>query len=325
MGGDVENTGIMDGMRNRYQFGDLVNVLPTAKEMEAARKLYPKLETPKNRDLARFLIGTGIDLVGRPAEGNILQTVAASVKKPTEQLFKDIEKREATKFATDADLFKTLIEAKGDAFGGQGKTFAKLAIADDINKTLIEIGNLKDRQAKGEDVSAELSRKKIRLKQLAKDNPVGKALMGQTDFASDVLKGITNRLRDEKNPDGSLKYPGGRTDPELLREAYRQFEEFFKSVPEKEVKKEITEKAEGGRIGLQEGGDPMTEMAKPREASIDYDTLRARLPKEITDDIVKLISVSPQALEDFATIATQQDVDQFNKKYSVSLVLPAEG
>ena len=22
MGGDVENTGIMDGMRNRYQFGD---------------------------------------------------------------------------------------------------------------------------------------------------------------------------------------------------------------------------------------------------------------------------------------------------------------
>ena len=37
MGGDVENTGIMDGMRNRYRFGDLVNVLPTAKEMEAAR------------------------------------------------------------------------------------------------------------------------------------------------------------------------------------------------------------------------------------------------------------------------------------------------
>ena len=34
-------------------------------------------------------------------------------------------------------------------------------------------------------------------------------------------------------------------------------------------------------------------------------TLRARLPKEIGDDIVRLIASSPEALEDFATIATQ--------------------
>ena len=57
---------------------------------------------------------------------------------------------------------------------------------------------------------------------------------------------------------------------------------------------------------------------------IDFDTLRARLPKEIGDDIVRLIAQSPEALEDFATIATQQDVDQFNTKYSVNLVLPQE-
>ena len=31
-----------------------------------------------------------------------------------------------------------------------------------------------------------------------------------------------------------------------------------------------------------------------------------------------------EALEDFATIATQQDVDLFNQKYSVNLVLPQE-
>jgi len=33
---------------------------------------------------------------------------------------------------------------------------------------------------------------------------------------------------------------------------------------------------------------------------------------------------SVEALEDFAMISTQQDVDNFNKKYSVQLVLPAE-
>ena len=46
--------------------------------------------------------------------------------------------------------------------------------------------------------------------------------------------------------------------------------------------------------------------------------------QEITNDIVQLIAASPQAMEDFATIATQQDVDQFNKKYNVNLVLPQE-
>jgi hypothetical protein len=57
---------------------------------------------------------------------------------------------------------------------------------------------------------------------------------------------------------------------------------------------------------------------------MDFETLRARLPQEITDDIVRLISASPQALEDFATIQTQQDVNNFNMKYNVELILPAE-
>ena len=65
-------------------------------------------------------------------------------------------------------------------------------------------------------------------------------------------------------------------------------------------------------------------MDQGPEDKIDYATLRARLPQEINDDIVKLLAASPEALEDFATIATQQDVDQFNKKYNVNLVLPSE-
>ena len=77
---------------------------------------------------------------------------------------------------------------------------------------------------------------------------------------------------------------------------------------------------------MQPAGMPMGQAPIPtdQEPKIDYATLRARLPQEITDDIIKLIAASPQALEDFATIATQQDVDQFNKTYSVNLVLPAE-
>jgi hypothetical protein len=70
------------------------------------------------------------------------------------------------------------------------------------------------------------------------------------------------------------------------------------------------------------GGD--VNMGEEPVQKIDYETLRARLPREITDDIVKLIASSPEALEDFATIQTQQDVVLFNQKYDVELVLPAE-
>ena len=81
--------------------------------------------------------------------------------------------------------------------------------------------------------------------------------------------------------------------------------------------------AEGGRIGYQEGS--MVEAPTRSEvANLDFSTLRSRLPKEIGDDIVKLIADSGEALTDFANIRTQQDVDDFNQRYKVDLVLPAE-
>ena len=45
---------------------------------------------------------------------------------------------------------------------------------------------------------------------------------------------------------------------------------------------------------------------------LSLEELRARLPQEITNDIVKLLSESKQALVDFANIRTQQDVNAFN-------------
>ena len=64
------------------------------------------------------------------------------------------------------------------------------------------------------------------------------------------------------------------------------------------------------------------ETVNPEQLS--YDEIRARLPKEIGDDIVTLLANSYQALGDFAQIRTQTDVDQFNQKYQVQLVLPQE-
>jgi hypothetical protein len=75
-----------------------------------------------------------------------------------------------------------------------------------------------------------------------------------------------------------------------------------------------------GQQPIQPGGTPEVEPV-----GMSFEELRARLPATITDEIVILLSQSAQALEDFATIQTQQDVDNFNTKYNVNLVLPSEG
>ena len=97
--------------------------------------------------------------------------------------------------------------------------------------------------------------------------------------------------------------------------------------------------AEGGPVAMTEDVNVMTqtpagmtdvnmsetEVVDPTQAApmqLTYDQLRARLPKEIGDEIVTLLANSYEALADFASIATQADVDNFNVKYGVELVLP---
>ena len=52
-----------------------------------------------------------------------------------------------------------------------------------------------------------------------------------------------------------------------------------------------------------------------------YAMLRARLPAEIPDDVVSLISYNPEAFADFASIENQEDVKSFNEKYGMELVI----
>ena len=68
--------------------------------------------------------------------------------------------------------------------------------------------------------------------------------------------------------------------------------------------------------------DAMNNAMAQNSAPLTYDELRLRLPPEVSDDVVKLLAASDGALLEFSNIATQQDVDEFNVKYGVELVLP---
>ena len=76
-----------------------------------------------------------------------------------------------------------------------------------------------------------------------------------------------------------------------------------------------------------QGGEIMEEEvvetpATGSSAPLTFEQLRQRLPQEIPDDVIRLLASSDEALLEFSNIATQQDVDEFNVKYGVELVLP---
>ena len=97
--------------------------------------------------------------------------------------------------------------------------------------------------------------------------------------------------------------------------------------------------AEGGRVDRAMGTPMMGEqpmnqgmgMAQTTKQDVAMETqgqgnnvyamLRARLPQEVSDEVVKLIAYNKEAFADFASIKNQEDVSSFNEKYGVQLVI----
>ena len=91
--------------------------------------------------------------------------------------------------------------------------------------------------------------------------------------------------------------------------------------------------ASGGRVDRQMGTPIMGEQPMQQETQMSeqpmqpegqqdpYQYLRTKLPAEIPDQVVKLIAYNQEAFNDFAAIETQDDLDSFNKRYNVELVV----
>jgi hypothetical protein len=334
---------------------DLPNLLTKTREQMTPENIaayQPFMQRPQGEALNRFLINFGLDLASRPPTGRgfsgLIGTAASAAKAPTEQLFADIDRERLSKQTAEADLFKTLLEgnidiaaaeAEGRGEGG-AKAFAFKEKADDIENTMDIIFGLRQKKKDSPDgtLSKEdqqlLSSKELRLQNLTKTDEVVKSLLSNKDYVQRVVRKIKSLLLEVKDNEGIPIYAedGSEKEAKLIEDIQKYYLQFARTgeLPDFSVTENF---ATGGRAGYMAGGgaDMSTASATTDQESmptkkmpIDYDTLRARLPKEITDDVVRLIAASPEALEDFATIATQQDVDQFNQKYSVNLVLPQE-
>ncbi len=355
-GGSAEG-GITSGLqapRQGYQEGNDVQKFDTnqniaeflknasiSDQQKLVEQMYPPsagTRMPKRR-FNDFLIDFGLDIASRPAGSNIFETAAASAKDPFKR-FQDARSREELLMEQQkenlegrrSDMFKALIEGQSDILAeksGSGR-FRDEAAAAELRRIIPRLTELKDKRknetlGQGEDVE---------LLQLQEEfNLYRKKDVGQEVLIDIFVKGkgeryLPNKMEEIYNADlklGAERKYKSPNDPQIEKDAL--------DAIKKEIQQLTSSYASGGRAGYANGEmvmeEQVTETMAPQSQAmtnnpISYDQLRARLPAEITDDIVELMTNSAEALEDFAMISSQQDVDLFNQKYSVNLVLPSE-
>jgi len=315
------------------------------KAFETSQKITDKYYPRRGANINRFLIDWGLNMVGNPPSGNVLQTAAKQAQGPTKELFAGMDQSDATRSAVGAGLFGEIIGAEGEMMG-EGKTYKDekmLEILLHATKEKIRITKALEEEGLEataiENLENELIIANTTINQIKKRNPLVDKFLGSTAVVKELLDVILPSydkmmIQDEESGENVLKYP--KTPEGQERKIQDAMQEIIRII---QSGASVT-MAKGGRAGYQ-GGELVEDismqetiepegMAQPGTPQVDavgmsLEELRSRLPATITDDIVILLSQSGQALEDFATIQTQQDVDNFNTKYNVNLILPSEG
>ena len=347
--GGSTGEGITSGLsRQGYDNGNFVDqIRPTKAEYESVAGMLPA----RGRDTSMndFLINFGLNMASASPTGNVLQTAAMQAKEP----FARFQQQKATRAGSgreeSMDILKTIMAAKAEALGSEGgsQQFAKQANAAEIEGLMGQLFTL-NRSQQNDDTKlsdADYNEKQKTLMQLLQSytgrNPAVDSLFKNKEQADVVIMGIQNAILNSEEmievmgPDGEMikveegEWANGHPDYLGEETSRRYLIQYDAAIGQSIGLPELN--AEGGRAGYYGGGEvveeqvteQVTEGAPQSSDNLSYEELRARLPREITDDIVVILSESPQALIDFSEIQTQTDVDEFNMKYGVNLALPS--
>jgi len=284
-----------------------------AKNPRVRKELFPSAGGLRPGSLPGFLTSFGLNLASAtptgPGFSGLLATGAKAAQQPfqTFQAAKLARADDEAKFAQD--LFESNIQSQYDLEEQRLKNLQSIGqiYQTDINEIQSKIDNL-DPGADIEQIE-EFNKQIAELKKKSKEDQksiyLGSAtdqeyqrelilkLIGAGEVLEDILKYFPNAV--------DIMGPGFKF-PEAAKE--------------------------GGRIGLAMGSNPMMEAVVEQEKEtgevqdLSYTQLRARLPNEVSNEIVMLLANSKQALLDFANIQTTQDIQAFNQQYDVNLTLP---
>ena len=341
------------GMAQRpgYYDGDIVELY------EQIDKKIPQIEKPGRQPLSTGdylrIASAGMDILGAPSEGSGIGGALRSASGPLSKLGGDLGSSIDAREAAAKKLYEAQMNRRGDIITGitgvQSEYDIGMAKANKKTATEISLNTIdayyneliEAEQAKEnpdmviiENYKSERDFSKLDVAQGGNKASKFRILNPQTiEAAQDIVfEALTSSLGREPTIEeiqaGVTKY---------LLGVVKGFDQGLSGVDLK---------ADGGRVGKANGGvmtedvNMMTETptgmtdvniqetetvpAQTNEINISYDQLRDRLPPEVTDDIVLLMSQSYEALADFAEIQTQADVNQFNTKYNVQLFLPQQ-
>ena len=301
--------------------------------------------------LPGFLTSFGLNLLSETPKGNIFATAATAAKEPFQtfqaaQLARNQDKSDLRKdiftsaLASEYDLEKERIEQAGEGTTDDRKTpEVERSIIKQAQENIFTAEDLLQKKGVTEQEKLEAQRT-IQINQNVLQKELGLPVEYQSILSNETLfnenqdayvlsynqaQVIKQKDYLQKNPDKTpqdalAEFPLMKAGTaQAINYTISQLSERFKFR---------TVRAEGGRIGYKIGSEPMMESVVEQKKDtgdvqdLSYTELRARLPNEISNDIVQLLSQSKQALLDFANIQTTEDISNFNKQYDVNLTLP---
>ena len=294
--------------------------------------------------LPSFLTQFGLNLLSQTPQGNIFQTAATAAKEPFQTF-------QAAKLAEREDKGKLAEDLFSGALASEYDLTAKRLKSDDDRKTpeveaeLIRAAqtNIFDAQkiidnpeSTAEEKTA--AKQKIRINQNVLIKEIGvpveyEAIISSEELFNSYKSSYVERENNKRVNDYKTKNPNATAEDvaenvTLIDEDSPEASDFTIM----ELRKRYYFGAafeKGGRVGLKLGTEPkmMEAVAEQKKETgevqdLSYTELRARLPQEISNDIVQLLANSKQALLDFANIQTPEDIAGFNQQYDVNLTLP---
>ena len=334
------------GGRVGFEHGGFSDTVMKTYEDVESRIPQPKRNKLSTGDYLR-IASSGLDILGAPSEGSgisgALRSAAGPLSKLGTDLGSSLDSREAAGVAERQAKVNAITQGTVDMEVASMKSKLRIELQegflnafwdpriaaeqDEGKRKQLQEGKDKDKYkviVLGKDISDEYA---ILKNQLAYSDAQG--------MAEDQLKADKIEKTDSNYQGLYIQYVG-----KFLAQIARSIDP---KLPGDEGYKQ------GGRVGRAQGGimtedvNTMTETPQgitdvnveetvdtsqapqeTNEINISYEQLRDRLPPEISDDIVLLLSESYEALADFAEIQTQADVNQFNTKYEVQLFLPQQ-
>lgn len=346
MGGSANSkgTGITSGLeRKGYAEAGSVDIGEVGRQFEELQKIKeqygikPPEAPPTGMGLSDWLdiAGTGLELAFKPGVRTgeaVAEVIPGLLQRTGQRLEAKKEKARGVeetlagmKSADIESIYKTEADRALEKLKGQyGKDSVfrdkLMQLELDYNRAMQEAGNDEATKTK---LTAEYYAKRDKIITDADVIDYKGLLVENLLKDDDIRRKISSTVKSQLEEEGIVE----TADNYLDEYTKRMYEAGLSLVEQYGYKK-------GGRVGKVEGG-MMTQPVNTNSQTnanvaetptgLSYDLVRARIPKEVSDDIVRLIVQSPAALEDFASIETQLDVDSFNQKYNVNLVLPQSG